>query len=76
MGMQKAAKTSSTSGGADKMSKPSTKRCAKQKAKWKIVGDKVHITPGDYTAEDFEAMLKALECSVERCATRKGESVG
>ena len=54
------AKMNSGRGGADKVSKASTKRNAKQMAKWKVVNGKVEVSPGDYSIDDLEAMLKAI----------------
>lgn len=55
------AKSTSKRSGADKASKTPAKRSTKQKAKWKIVGDKVLIPPGDYRLSDIKAMIKAFE---------------
>ena len=59
-------KSSSKRTGAVKATKAPAKRSTKQKPRWKIIGDMVHITPGDYTAEDFEAMIKALQVKVSK----------
>ena len=55
------AKSSSSHRRAGKASKTVSKRSSKQKPKWKVVGDKVYLPPGDYTIDDFEAMRKAIQ---------------
>ena len=57
------AKSSSKRSGAAKATKSPAKRSTKQKPRWKIIGDKVHFSPGDYTMEEFEAILKILKAS-------------
>ena len=55
------AESSSKRSGAGKATKAPAKRGTNQKAKWKIVGDKVAIPPGDYCLRDIKAMIKAFE---------------
>jgi len=43
-----------------------------QKAKWKVVDGKVEVSPGDYSVEDLDAMLKEIQCACERCAKCNG----
>lgn len=64
-------KSSSWRGSAGKVSKAPAKRSSKQKAKWKVVNGKVEVSPGDYSIEDLEAMLKAIQCAHKRRAARK-----
>ena len=60
---------------AGKVSTASSKRCTKQKAKWKVVGDKVELLPGDYTIDDIEAMLKAIQGVRKGPVSRNGSAV-
>ena len=57
------AKSSSNRRSIGKVSKTPAKHCSKQKAKWKVVDGKVEVSPGDYTIDDIEAMLKAIKGS-------------
>ena len=55
-------KSSSGRGSAGKADNASVKRSSsKQKAKWRIVGGKVEVSPGDYSIEDLKAMLRAIQ---------------
>ncbi len=56
-------KPSSSRRSAVKAPKTLAKRSTKQKIKWKIVGDKVMIPPGDYSVADLEAMIKRLQAA-------------
>jgi hypothetical protein len=69
------AKSSSVRRSAGKASKTVSKRSSKQKPKWKVVGDKVYLPPGDYTLDDIEAMLKAIQRVSEGRAPRKDNAV-
>ena len=62
------AKLSSGRSIAGKAAKASVKRSARQKSKWKVVDGKVEVSPGDYSIEDLEAMLKAIQEKREYCA--------
>ncbi len=53
-------KSSSVRRSADKAAKASVKRSSRQKSKWKVVDGRVEVSPGDYSIEDLEAMLKAV----------------
>ena len=55
------AKSSSSRRSIGKVSKTPPKHNLKQKTKWKVVGGKIELSPGDYTIEDIEAMLKAIQ---------------
>ena len=55
------AKSRSGHRSGDKVSETPTKRSQKQKPKWKVVGDKVYLPPGDYTLDDIESMRKAIQ---------------
>ena len=55
------AKSSSVRRSAGKASKTVSKRSSKQRPRWKVVGDKVYLPPGDYTIDDIEAMRKAIQ---------------
>ena len=46
-----------------------------QKAMWKIVGDKVELSPGNYTIEDLEAMLAAIQGVREGRVPCKGKAI-
>lgn len=59
--MKTSTKSSSSRSSAAKSPKAPAKRSTKQKAKWKVVGDKVMIPPGDYSVADLEAMIKKLQ---------------
>ena len=54
-------KSSSKRSCSDKATKAPAKRGTNQKTKWKIVGDKVVVPPGDYRLSDIKAMIKAFE---------------
>jgi hypothetical protein len=69
------AKSNSGRSSVGKSSKTSATRSTKQKAKWKVVDGKVEVSPGEYSIEDLEAMLKAIQRADDRCATRKGDVV-
>ena len=60
--MRASMSTKSSSGrrSAGKTAKASVKRSSRQKAKWKVVDGKVEVSPGDYSIEDIETMLKAV----------------
>lgn len=69
------ATSSSVRRSAGKASKTVSKRSSKQKPKWKVVGDKVYLPPGDYTLDDIKAMLKALQGVGEGRVPRKNKAV-
>lgn len=58
-----------------KVSNKSTKCGSMQKAMWKIVGDKVELSPGNYTIEDLEAMLAAIQGVREGRVPCKGKAI-
>ena len=60
---------------ADKVSTAPSMCCTNQKGKWKVVGDKVELLPGDYTIDDIEAMLKAIQGVDEGCVPRKCNAI-
>ena len=69
------AKSSSGRRSAGKASKTVSKSSSKQKPKWKVVGDKVWLSPGDYDIDDIEAMLTALQGTRESPVPRKNKAV-
>ena len=58
----------------DKVSETPTKRSQKQKSKWKVVGNKVWLSPGDYDIDDIDAMLTALQGIRESPVPRKNKA--
>ena len=69
------AKSSSVHRSAGKLGKTVSRRSSKQKPKWKVVGDKVWLSPGDYDIDDIEAMLTALQGIREDPVPRKNKAV-
>ena len=55
------ARSSSCRRSVGKVSKTPAKQSSKQKVKWKVVDGKVEVSPGGYTIDDIEAMLKAIK---------------
>ena len=68
-------KSSSGRRNGGKASKTVSKRSSEQKPKWKVVGDKVYLPPGDYTLDDIEAMRKAIQGVSEGRTSRKDNAV-
>ena len=68
------AKLSSGRRSAGKVTKTVSKRSSRQKPKWEVVGDKVYLPPGDYTLDDIEAMLKAIQEVGEGRVPRKNKA--
>ncbi len=75
--MRASTSTKSSSGrrSAGKASKTMSKCSSKQKPNWKVVGDKVYLPPGDYTLDDIEAMLKALQGAGKGCTPHKNRTL-
>ena len=73
MSASTSAKSSSGRSSAGKAAKASVKRSSRQESKWKVVDGRVEVSPGDYSIEDLEAMLGAIQRAGERCAPRNGK---
>lgn len=68
-------KYSSSRSCAGKGAKTPTKHSTKRKPKWRIVGDKVQLEPGEYTIDDFQQMLNAIHGERESLVPRKGKDL-